>query len=176
MEHSKTFVMKTDINKCASDMVLIALRKVIQAADINSKKLHKHVGLTGPQVVILKEISSREMSTPGEIAHAVSLSQATVTGILGRLEKRNLISRQRDHNDRRRVIVSITAAGKQAVENAPHLMRDAFAASFNSLELWEQTMILSALQRLHTIMETNAIGKGLLPIDRPMDRQSRELR
>ena len=44
-------------NRTTSDKVMIALRKIIQAIDMNSKKLVKRVGLTGPQLVILQEIS-----------------------------------------------------------------------------------------------------------------------
>ena len=40
------------INRTVSDSVMIALRKIIQAIDMNSKKLVKRVGLTGPQLVI----------------------------------------------------------------------------------------------------------------------------
>ena len=161
-----------DHNKSSSDKVLIALRKIFRSAEINSKKLHKKVGLTGPQFLVLKEIKIAEASTPGEIAQAVSLSQATVTGILGRLEKRNLIRRQRDEKDKRRVIVSITDIGQQAIDRAPPLMQGAFVACFNNLQPWEQTMILSALQRLHEIMEAKAMDGALSPNDRRKDHQS----
>ena len=52
---------------------------------MNSKKLAKRVGLTGQQLVILQEIYSLGEVTAGEIARAVSLSQATLTGILERM-------------------------------------------------------------------------------------------
>jgi DNA-binding MarR family transcriptional regulator len=155
-----------------SDKVLIALRKVIRASEINSRKLHKRIGLTVPQFLVLKEIKNYETSTPGEIAQAVSLSQATVTGILGRLETRNLIRRQRDEKDKRRVIVSITDTGQEAIDCAPPLMQEAFVACFNKLQLWEQTMILSALQRLHEIMEVKTVDEALSPNDMRMDHQS----
>jgi DNA-binding transcriptional ArsR family regulator len=81
-------------NNRLSDEILISLRKIFRVVAINSKKLNKQVGLTTPQLLILKEIERDDELTPGEIARAVSLSHATVTGILGRLEKRNLLIRQ----------------------------------------------------------------------------------
>ena len=101
------------LNRAASDSVMIAMRKIIQAIDLNSKKLVKRVGLTGPQLVILQEISSWEEMTAGEIAKAVSLSQSTVTGILDRLQKRQLIRRRRSVGDKRRIMVGITDSGIQ---------------------------------------------------------------
>ncbi|WP_218188142.1 hypothetical protein [Desulfosarcina cetonica] len=42
---------RTDI----SDDVLIALRRLIRAIDLHSRYLSKHFGLTGPQLIILRD-------------------------------------------------------------------------------------------------------------------------
>ena len=136
---------------------MIALRKIIRAIDMNSKKLVKRVGLTGPQLMILREIASRNDISPGEIATAVSLSQATVTGILERMEKRELLTRKRSENDKRRSLVRLTGLGRQTIENAPPLMQETFVERFTSLQEWEQMLILSVLQRLVVLMEAKAI-------------------
>ena len=145
------------LNRAASDSVMIAIRKIVQAIDLNSRKLVKRVGLTGPQLVILQEIASCMEMTPGEIARAVSLSQSTVTGILDRLEKRQLISRRRSDGDKRRIMVRITDSGNRILEEAPPLMQETFVERFSSLQEWEQSMILSALQRLVSMMDAKAI-------------------
>ncbi|PID39245.1 MAG: MarR family transcriptional regulator [Proteobacteria bacterium] len=151
---------------------MIALRKIIQAIDMNSKKLVKRVGLTGPQLVILHEISGTGEITAGEIAQAVSLSQATVTGILERMEKRGLLTRRRNEHDKRRVMVKITATGKQILENAPPLMQEAFVETFSSLPDWEQNMIVSALQRLVSIMDAKTISAAPFLSTGPINNQT----
>ena len=156
-------------NRTVSDSVMIALRKIIQAIDMNSKKLVKRVGLTGPQLVILQEISSLGEVTAGEIAQAVSLSQATVTGILERMEKRGLLTRQRSDQDKRRIMVRITESGKQVLENAPPVMQEAFVERFSSIQEWEQTMILSSLQRLVSIMDAKTIQAAPFLATSPID-------
>lgn len=148
---------KTRLNRAASDNVMIAIRKIIQAIDMNSKQLVKRVGLTGPQLVILHEIESCAEMTAGEIARAVSLSQSTVTGILDRLEKRQLISRRRSDGDKRRIMVSITDNGTRILEEAPPLMQETFVERFSSLQEWEQSMILSSIQRLVSLMDAKSI-------------------
>ena len=142
------------------DQVMIALRKIIRAIDMNSKKLVKRVGLTGPQLLILREISRSDETTPGEIARAVSLSHATVTGILERMEKRKLLTRKRSESDRRRIMVCITKEGREILSDAPPVMQEAFVERFEELKEWEQTMILSALLRLVGLMEAKAIEVG----------------
>lgn len=159
-------------NRTVSDSVMIALRKIIQAIDMNSKKLVKRVGLTGPQLVILQEISSLGEVTAGEVAHAVSLSQATVTGILERMEKRGLLTRQRSNQDKRRIMVRITESGRHVLESAPPVMQEAFVDGFSSLQEWEQNMILSSLQRLVFIMDAKAISAAPFLATSPIDNQA----
>lgn len=145
-----------------SDSVLIALRRIIQSIDLHSRYLAKNFGLTGPQLMILRELSGNAERTVGEIAKNVSLSQATDTGILERLEKRRLIKRRRSDTDRRCVLISGTDESTALLNSAPPLMQAAFLENFNQLQAWEQTMILSALQRLVTL--TNAGELDVEPV------------
>ena len=164
----------TGTSRTISDSVMIALRKIIQAIEMNSKQLIKRVGLTGPQLVILQEITRMGEVTAGEIAQAVSLSQATVTGILERMENRGLLVRRRSERDKRRIMVRITRNGQQVLDDAPPLMQEAFVERFSDLQEWEQTMILSALQRLVSIMDAKAIQAAPFletsPIDNPVTK------
>ncbi len=141
-----------------SDNVLIALRKIVRAIDLNSKKLVKQVGLTGPQLVILQEILRLGNVSVGLVAKNVSLSQGTVTGILERMGKRGLVIRERSVQDKRRVMVRITESGKKLLANAPPVMQENFLEKFNQLQDWEKTMILSTLQRLVGMMDAKSIS------------------
>ena len=153
------------------DQVMVALRKIIRAIDMNSKKLVKRVGLTGPQLIILMEISRRDEITPGEIARAVSLSQGTVTGILERMEKRGLLTRKRSQQDKRRILVSLTDLGLQTIHDAPPIMQETFVERFQNIEKWEQMMILSALMRLVALMEAKAIDASPFLDTHPFENQ-----
>ena len=139
------------------NQVLVALRRIIRSIDMHSRTLVKYYGLTGPQLVILQEISKHDDITPGRLAKAVSLSQATVSGILERLEKRNLIARRRSDTDRRRVLVRSTRQADHMLDTGPPIMQLSFVEAFNGLQAWEQTMILSSLQRLVSLMNAETL-------------------
>jgi DNA-binding MarR family transcriptional regulator len=132
--------------------VLQALRQIIRLIDIHSRSLVKDYGLTGPQLVVLQEVSRHDEISPGRLAGAVSLSQATVTGILERLEKQGLIDRRRSESDRRSVLVRATPEAVHMLDTGPPVLQTAFVEAFQDLEDWEQTGILSALQRLVSLM------------------------
>jgi len=84
------------------DQVLVSLRRIIRATDLHSRKLGKKTGLTTPQLVIIRTIGELRDPTVSDIAKAVSLSLATVTTILNRLETQQLVHRERSKVDRRR--------------------------------------------------------------------------
>ena len=150
------------------ESVLVALRRVIRATDMHSKSLSKTTGLTAPQLLLLQIIDNRGDITIGEIATEMSLSQATVTTIIDRLEKRQLVYRQRSTQDKRRVFVHLTEAGKTSLVGAPTPLQDSFVQQFSDLDEWEQTMIISALQRVARMMDAQHIDASpLLDIGAP---------
>ena len=156
------------------DQVLISLRRIIQSIDLHSRYLVKRVGLTGPQLVILQEVHQSGEVATGEIARAISLSQATVTGILERMEKRGLVTRRRSDIDRRRVIVSLTPTGEALLAEAPPLMQESFVDEFSQLQDWEQSMILSALQRLVSMMDAKTLKAAPILTTGPIDDSTRD--
>ncbi len=153
--------------------VLTSLRRVIRATDLHSRHLSKTAGVTAPQILIMQAISSTKGVTLGEIASAVSLSQATVSSILDRLEKRELISRERSTVDKRRVHAYLTDQGLQVLRDAPLPLQEQFARQFADLQDWEQSMITSALQRVACMMDADHIDASPIldvgTLDRPID-------
>ncbi|HKL83412.1 MAG TPA: MarR family transcriptional regulator [Desulfobacter sp.] len=140
-----------------SDLVLAALRKIMRSIDLHSKSLVKRFGLTSPQLIVLREVNANGQVTAGEIARAVSLSQATITGIFERLEKGGLITRKRSRNDRRQILVQPTLEATRRLAGAPPLMQESFVDAFDELQDWEKSMILSSLQRLVSLMDAQDI-------------------
>ena len=139
------------------DNVLIALRRVIRATDLHSKQLVKISGLTTPQILLLQSIRDQGEVSVGELANNISLSQATVTSILDRLEKRGFIYRERSEKDRRKVHTYLTDAGEKNLKNAPKLLQESFIRQFRDLHDWEQTMIISSLERISQMMDADHI-------------------
>lgn len=135
------------------EAVLISLRRIIRATDIHSRNLIKTSGLTAPQLLILQALVRTPYLSISELARELILGQATVSIILDRLESRDLIQRRKSEQDKRRTELSLTETGRLAVTGAPLPLQDRFVDSFTALEDWEQTHILSALQRVAQMMD-----------------------
>jgi DNA-binding MarR family transcriptional regulator len=139
------------------EQVLVSLRRVIRATDLHSKYLAKTSGLTAPQILLLQAIRKLEGAAVGELAKEVSLSQATVTSILDRLEKKGYTARERSVVDKRKVHAQLTESGIEMLKDAPRPLQAQFSNQFNDLQEWEQTMIIAALQRVAYMMDAQHI-------------------
>src|SRR5262245_27604292 len=139
------------------DQIVIALRRISQAIDVWSCHLWQDYGLTSPQLAVLREIMGGKNSTPSTIATALHLSQPTVTGILGRLEHRKLIRRQRSNSDRRNILVTASDEGRRLAEQAPALLRDRFRQELATLDLADQQQILDVLDRVAAMLQAPAV-------------------
>lgn len=125
--------------------------------DLRSRQLEKSVGLTVPQLIVLKEVAEADELPIGQIAKRISLSQATVTTVIDRLEQRGAIGRRRSETDRRKVYARLTPLGAELIEKSPTILQEQFLSQFEKLEAWEQTQILATLQRVATMMDAQAL-------------------
>ena len=114
----------TEINQ--EDQVLINLRQIIRATDLYSRQLNKEVGLTAPQLLILQAIRGLGAVSISKLSQQVSLSQATVTNIIDRLESRGLVARHRSTEDRRVVHATLTEVGARKVFKNKHVLTTSF--------------------------------------------------
>lgn len=139
--------MTTDPDRLAED-ILLALRRIMRSMDISSRRLIGERGLTTPQLLCLQNLHEQGAMTSGMLAQAVALSPATVTGILDRLELRGLVTRERRPEDKRRVLVTVTAAGAAATDAAPSRLAQRFAEALARLPEGDRGEVLRVIRYL----------------------------
>jgi DNA-binding MarR family transcriptional regulator len=137
-----------------SDKVLGAIRQITRSIDLHSKKMSKDFGLTSPQLMLMRTIQRDDNVTIRQLSEKTNMSQATATIILDRLEARGWVVRIRNQQDKRKVHALLTESGQQMLAGAPGILQPGFLEKFQALELWEQNLILSSLQRLSSMMNS----------------------
>ncbi len=142
--------------------VLTELRKIIRATDLQSKRMSKSCGLTIPQVMVMRSIDLLGDVTVKCLSAEISLSQATVTTILNRLESRLMIERIRSKTDRRIVNARLTDFGKEVLAKVPPLLHEAFIEKFERLEVEAQTSMLASLSQIASMMNAEDIDAAPL--------------
>ncbi|MCP5117409.1 MAG: winged helix-turn-helix transcriptional regulator [bacterium] len=151
------------------NQIVAAIRRIMRAVDLHSRRLAEEHGLTGPQLATLQAAASLGESSTGVLARAVHLSGPTVTGILDRVTKRGLVDRTRNGQDRRSVTVRLTSDGEDVLAAAPSLLQDQFRQELMRLEEWEQTTILATLQRIAAMMDAESLDASPLLVPGPLD-------
>ncbi len=158
MPKERNFALPPSGNKVdLSNKVIGSLRQIIRAVDLHSKYLAKYMGLTGPQLLLMRYIEAHPSIIQSELAELSSLSRATVSDILERLEEKQLIHRVRNKIDKRRVEVIISDGGAALLKKNPLLLQSEFLKEFGRLEEFEQLQLLSSLQRVASMLLAAAI-------------------
>ena len=136
---------------------LIALRQILRATEISSRALAKDCGLTPSALILMQITEDTENPTPSFLAKEASLSQATVTALIDKLEKRELVRRRRDDGDKRRVYIELTECGSKTLRQAPDSLQTRFEKGFAKLDSWEQSFLVAALERTTALLDAEGI-------------------
>lgn len=165
--NSSTF--STGNNEARDERILGSLRRIIRAVDLYSRYLALRYSLTGPQLVCVRQLLKHGSMAPGELARVISLSPATVTGIVDRLEKRNIVTRERSTEDKRKVLIALTPEGARLVEKMPPPLHEAFSRRLEELSEDEQEEIDRVLARIVDMMEAQDMADSpLYATDAPL--------
>jgi DNA-binding MarR family transcriptional regulator len=81
----------------------------------------KPLGLTYPQYLVMLVLWEEEPQTVGSLGARLYLDSGTLTPLLKRMEAAGLVSRTRDADDERRVLIGLTERGRALRADALHV-------------------------------------------------------
>jgi len=138
--------------------IIQSFRKILRTIDDFSAELKQKHNITGPQAGTLKIISQNGPMTLTEVCGRTFRHITTVGGIVDRLERDGYVVKNRDTQDRRRVLLAATAKGNRLASSAP------FAGPVRAM---------NALERLPT-KEILQINESLEILARIMGEEMRD--
>jgi len=99
----------------ANRLILRAYQPLLEAMD-----------LTYPQYLVLMVLWEHEKLSVKEIGDLLMLNTNTLTPLLKRLQKRELLIRERSRTDERKVVIRLTDAGREIREQATDIPEKLF--------------------------------------------------
>ena len=105
-------------------------------------------GLTGPQVRVIEVLFDAGPLSLKDLSARVQLSHSTVSGIVDRLERRQLLRRQPDPADRRISRIGVTEQVAKYGRSAPRRLFSPLIAALGDVSVADRTRIIATLKRL----------------------------
>jgi len=129
-----------------------------------TKAAAREVGLTGPQLTVIKLLDTFGDLSLSSLSERIRAQNSTVTGIIDRMEREGLVSRERSTTDRRVVFIRLSDKGKtmaKAIEVEPMEIFRAVLATLSKDDTKDLVRILGKLgKRVRAIVKEHEQGNG----------------
>lgn len=151
------------VNELFDELVRVALNPSLALAS-------KAVGLkrtrrTDNSQRLLRVLAETDKAmTSGAIAEILDIKPASVTGLVGKLEKAGYVVRVKDEKDARVVRIKITEPGKDFLESKTDVVDQFKAALFVPLDESEREQLESLLDKLNVYLESDEFVDSIADI------------
>lgn len=132
------------------DQLCFSLYATSMAINRTYKPFLDQLGITYPQYLVLSALWEADGRTVGAIAERLSLESSTITPLVKRLEAASLVTRARQADDERRVLVSLTDRGRALKQESRCLGEALFARS--GMQAGELIALNREVQRLRAAL------------------------
>lgn len=144
--------LKSDV-----DQVLEAILYLYTESRRITKELAKRADLTGPQLTVVKLLEAFGDLSLSELSDKIRAQNSTVTGIIDRMERESLVTRERSKEDRRVVYIRLTAKGRDLAREIPVEPMEIFKNALETLSAQEMKDLLRIMtkvaKRVRTIVD-----------------------
>lgn len=130
------------------DAVLEAILYLYTESRRLTKELARQVDLTGPQLTVLKMLEGMGDISLSELSERIRAQNSTVTGIIDRMEREDLVVRARSTEDRRVVRIKLTEKGSKIARAIAVEPMEIFRGALESLTLAETRELLKILTKI----------------------------
>lgn len=150
--------------------ILSDIRKILRSVKLESKRIEKDFGISIPQLLALIHLNNQPeyQSTHKQLAEKLNLNASTLTGIINRLEKKNLVARLPKKGDKRITYITLTTKGVDLLDKSPNLMQERLLKKLNEASEEEIRQIKKSLQTLIDFLGISEIDSApFLTLDDP---------
>ena len=113
-----------------------------------TKELARRADLTGPQLTVVKLLEQVGDLSLSELSDRIRAQNSTVTGIIDRMERENLVVRERSKEDRRVVHIKLTPKGQQLARDIPIEPIEIFKGALETLSAQEMRDLVRILSKV----------------------------
>ena len=128
------------------------LRKTDYIIRIKGREILSDHSRTSPQFTALQILINNGDMTIGELSQKMSLACSTITDLIDRMEKTQLVMRKKDCKDKRVVRVEVLPKGFDILEKVLDKRREFLELKLNSFNIEQKEILTSGLKTLYEAM------------------------
>lgn len=140
---------------------VVLIEKYLRYVDYVIRKKGREIlndfGITGPQFIALQILIDYGNLTIGELSQKMSLACSTITDLIDRMEKNNLVERIKDDKDKRIVRLKVKSIGYELVDQVLDRRRIYLSSKLNDLDEESKEFLLRSLFKLYEAMKKESI-------------------
>ena len=141
-----------------------SIRKLVRAVYLDSQKMSRQFGLTGQQSLVIRLLLNNGSMSSADLSRLMYVTPSNMTGIIDRLEKKDLIERVRKEGDRRVALITLTASGKTMSERIPDPIEKKIISELADLEMDHVQLLAMAMNQILNLIDTADIEAESLEI------------
>ncbi|HEY6725721.1 MAG TPA: MarR family transcriptional regulator [Polyangiaceae bacterium] len=141
--------------------ILDDLRRIVQVLRESSRAAERRLGVTGAQLFVLRALADERALSLNTLAERTRTHQSTVSVVVKRLARKNLVHRKTSASDGRRVELELSARGRTLLDRAPHAAQDQLIAGIERLYARERRALARGLG---TLVEHMGLRKHPAPM------------
>jgi DNA-binding MarR family transcriptional regulator len=139
--------MQDERDPAAPNRAMSALREVMRAFNVATKKLERRFGLSGSQLEALEILEENPGLSPSDLACRSATDQSTASVVVKRLADSGYVERRQVDGDRRRTAVRLTDEGRAILAKAAPSTSAQLRAAFMRMAPPERASLTQLLER-----------------------------
>lgn len=96
-----------------------AIRRIVRALRVAAQRTQDEAGISAAQLFVLRQLADTPAASLNELAERTLTDRSSVADVVERLVARGLVKRAQSTVDRRRLTISLSAAGERLLHSAP---------------------------------------------------------
>ena len=139
--------------------IVWSVRRLVRAVYLDSQKMSKKYGLTGPQSGVLRSLFKYGPTSSADLSRVLYVTPSNITGVIDRLEKKVLVERVRKVGDRRVALIQLTEAGEKLSKKLPDPIEERFISELADLEPEHVQLLSMAMANCSTNIVCKVSGQ-----------------
>jgi DNA-binding MarR family transcriptional regulator len=142
-------------------LVLDSIRQIVRALRTASREQERTHGVSSAQFFVLEKLTHTSGISLNELAERTFTHQSSVSVVVSRLARRGLVSRKPSKEDRRKLEISLTPAGRRLIKTNPLSVQDALVKALDKLPKARLAILADSLSQA---TRDAGLAKGSAPM------------